>query len=476
MNYAIPEQKVAFNIVSIQQPGELLWKDYYNNFKGQKTSIKADGMLSLSGDASFSLHANLDIFQTGDYSFMMKGNKNDWSLKAVAAKVSHKNIIEKIFKEYLSNTSSGLKGFSATGYSSLNTIIWRKNGTTYVTGQYTMTDTAIHAPDMQFSIGSISAILPLDFVHPSSARQDSTAGLLGNIRFQNIQRKRLAIDTVRIPVMIAQNRLAVPEPVIIPFFLGKIHIYNIVADDLLSPDMQLKFGLTIENINLGRMTKKFLDVELPGAVNADFGMMKYQQNRLLSEGTAKINVFDGEIIAKNFFAEDITKPSRKIGGDIFFQNINLEKMTRKIPVGSMSGIIQGSLQAFVMEYGQPASFVLEIESVKKSGIEQEISADAIENISVLGTGAGSVLSRGVTKYFKNFPYSKIGIRCVLRNDQFRINGTLMEDGTEYLIRRGFFRGVDVVNQNPENAISFRDMVERLNRMSKPVNSEEIQIQ
>ena len=132
----------------------------------------------------------------------------------------------------------------------------------------------------------------------------------------------------------------------------------------------------------------------------------------------------------------------------------------------MTGVIQGSLKNFAMEYGEPASFVLDLESVPKRGVAQSISTDAIQSISILGTGAGSALNRGITQLFREYPYSKIGLRCVLKNDQFSVNGTIHEGGKEYLVRRGLFRGVDVVNQNPDNVISFRDMEERLKRISR----------
>jgi hypothetical protein len=243
-----------------------------------------------------------------------------------------------------------------------------------------------------------------------------------------------------------------------------------MVDDLLSPDKQVRFGLKMENINLGSLTQNLLEVEMPGTINADFGVMRYQNNRMASEGTAVINVFDGEIKASNFFAQDITLPSRKFGGDVAFQDINLEQLTGKIAIGRMSGNLRGSLKGFMMEYGQPSGFILEVESIKKKGVKQQISSDAINNISILGAGVGGVLGRGITKYFKNFPYRKIGFRCVLKNDRFMVNGTIIEGDTEYLVRRGLFRGVDVINQNRNNVISFRDMEERIKRILRPAEA------
>lgn len=58
----------------------------------------------------------------------------------------------------------------------------------------------------------------------------------------------------------------------------------------------------------------------------------------------------------------------------------------------------------------------------------------------------------------------MGIICILENDVFTLRGKIHEGGKEYLIRKVFLRGIDVVNQNLDNNISFRDMKERINRI------------
>ena len=74
------------------------------------------------------------------------------------------------------------------------------------------------------------------------------------------------------------------------------------------------------------------------------------------------------------------------------------------------------------------------------------------------------LAGAFASFFKTFPYEKIGIRASLENDVFKINGTIKERGTEYLVKRGAFSGVNIVNQNPDNRISFKDMVNRIKRI------------
>ena len=470
LQYAAPEQKLAFDIRSEQRDGEYLWGKYYSNLAGQKAFLAADGNFFLSSDRHFRLNGSLDIFQTGDYSFSAGGKKNDWAIQLKAASVSHGKLVDTFLKEYLKELSPGLANLSVTGTSSLEAIIRHDGAATTIAGTYRMTGTTLDAPDMQLTIQQIAADLPFDLVYPSPGKRTPLSPVPGFIRFQTIQRKRLTIDSLQIPVIIAQNMLEVPEPVGIPFFGGEIHLYYVQVDDVLAPT-RYRFGVKIDNVDLGRMTRRLAGTEYPGVINAGLGVMRYENNRIASEGRAVIRVFGGEVEATNLFAENIASSSRKIGGDITFRNINLGEVTRKIAIGKMTGIIQGSLRNFVMEYGQPASFILEVESVEMRGVEQRISTDAIQTISILGTGAGSALNRGIASFFKEYPYSKIGFRCVLNNDQFSVSGTIHEGGKEYLVRRGFLRGVDVVNQNPDNVISFKDMQERIERISRPSQAE-----
>ncbi|MGD0264169.1 MAG: hypothetical protein ABSD47_04320 [Candidatus Methylomirabilota bacterium] len=475
LQYA-PEQKLTFNIRSEQADGEYLWGKFYSNLSGQKASLAADGTLFFGRDPRFDLNGSLDVFQTGEYSFSADGTTHDWGARITVAGVSHEALLQKLLKDYLKELSPGLATLSITGTSSLETVIRHDRAATSIAGTYLMAGATLKAPDMPLDIQEIAVDLPFDLVSPSSGRSaPSSPARPGFIRFKTIQRKRLSIDDLQIPLTIAQNTLDIPEPVVVPFFGGHIRLYGVQVDDVLSP-VRNRFGVKIENVDLGRMTRRLMGTEYPGTINADLGVMHYENNRIASEGRAVIHVFGGEIEATNFFAENITASSRRFGGDITFRNINLEEVTRKIAIGKMAGIIQGSLKNLVVEYGQPASFTLEVESVEARGITQQISMDAIQNISILGTGAGSALNRGITQFFKEYPYSKIGFRCVLNNDQFSVNGTIHEDGKEYLVRRGFLRGVDVVNQNPNNVISFKDMEERTERIFRSPQAEPVGVE
>ena len=236
-------------------------------------------------------------------------------------------------------------------------------------------------------------------------------------------------------------------------------------DDVLAP-ARCRLALSVEGVELELLTRRLLGTEYPGVVEADLGAVTCEKGRVDSAGKVVVHAFGGRIEATGLFAESLASSARRFGADIAFREISLGEVTRRIEVGRMSGVVRGSLTNFSMEYGQPASGVLEIESVERPGVEQWVSVEAIQSISILGTGAGSALNRGLTRFFKRYPYSRIGIRCVLRNDRLTIRGTIHERGTEYLVRRAFLRGVDVVNQNPDNVISFKDLQERIGRIQR----------
>jgi hypothetical protein len=465
MKSAAPERKLAFRIRVEQRDGEFLWGTYYNNLAGRRASLTTDGTAAWDGSPRFELDGTLDLFRTGAYAFEGGGTASDWGIQVKAADVSHARFVDTFAREYLKGVSPRLANLSVGGASSLEATVRHAGGAVTVSGTYRTNGTSLSAPELQFAIGEIAAHVPFELAYPPSA-QAPPPREPGVVILRAIQRRRLVVENLRIPLVVSRNRLDVSEPIVIPQFGGTVHLYGLQVDDVLFPS-RYRFGVKIIDVDLGRMTRRLTGVEYPGSVNADLGMMRYENNRIESEGRAVIAVFGGEVEATDLFAENIASVSRRMGGNIAFRNISLEELTRKIAIGKMTGIVQGSLRDFVLEYGEPASFVLELESVERRGVAQSISMDAIQSISVLGTGADSALSRGVTQFFREYPYSKIGLRCVLKNDQFAVNGTIHDRGKEYLVRRGLLRGVDVVNQNPQNVISFRDMAERVKRLSRP---------
>jgi hypothetical protein len=469
LRYAPADEKLAFELRSQGGGGEYLRGTYYNDFTGRTVSLESEGAVFL-GARRYRASGTLDLFQTGAYRFHATGDAAESTLRLDAQGVSHARLLDVLLGEHLKTRSPGLGDLSVSGTSSLEATVRRRGGTTTIAGTYRVLDATLDAPAMSLAVRDLAMEVPFDLAYPSPDPAGARPGPPGHLSVRAVRWAPLEVADLRVPVIVAGNALEVPEAVTLPVLGGAIHLYGLRIDDLLSP-ARYQFGVKIDGVDLGELTRRVVGTEYAGTVYADLGSMTYEGGRVASEGRAAIIVFGGEIEVRNFFAENLWSASRKLGGDVVFERIDLEQVTSRIALGKVTGIIRGSLTGVVMEFGQPARFVLEVESVPVRGVPQRISTEAIQSISVLGTGAEGALNRGITRLFREYPYSEIGFRCVLHNDRFTVRGTIHEGGKEYLVRRGLLRGVDVVNQNPENVISFRDMQERLQRITRPAQVE-----
>jgi hypothetical protein len=277
---------------------------------------------------------------------------------------------------------------------------------------------------------------------------------------------RGTVNDLHIPVSLSQNSLTIHSSVTLPFFGGIISVSDLSGKSIVSSDRKFHFGLQARDIDLASLTHSAGDI--PCRLQAEFTEVRYEGGIWTATGKVSAQIFGGVVEAANLHGKDIFVSSRRVGADIHFRDIDLEGLSSALKFGKMTGSLEGQMRNFEMEYGQPARFVLDVDSVERKGVDKKISVDAVENITILGTGSEgmeSILKSGINRFFKEYPYSRLGIRCTLENDVFTVRGKIVEDGVEYLIRKGFLRGIDVVNMNPNNTISFKDMQERVNRIS-----------
>ncbi len=185
--------------------------------------------------------------------------------------------------------------------------------------------------------------------------------------------------------------------------------------------------------------------------------------------------FKGQILG-DFFGGGLTLDGLRITDPfsaerrVMFQaaipGLDLGRVTSAVPFGDITGIVDVSLRDVAISYGQPESFSLGILSVPRKGVSRKFSLKAVDNLSVISSGGRATppSASWLMKFVSGFNYSRIGIACSLRNDVFTLQGTIIEGGVQYLVRRSTFFGIDVVNAKPVNTISFKDMIGRLERV------------
>jgi len=102
------------------------------------------------------------------------------------------------------------------------------------------------------------------------------------------------------------------------------------------------------------------------------------------------------------------------------------------------------------------------ETVEQPGVPRTVDVKAINNLSILGTGAGTnVFDRGLQRFFDHYRYQRLGVEIRLDNDVLSLRG-LEKRGEKELFMKGRFPfSIDIVNAQPGRTVSFQAMLSRL---------------
>jgi hypothetical protein len=285
---------------------------------------------------------------------------------------------------------------------------------------------------------------------------------------QSLELPLLPAQPIDIPLRAAPDRLTTPSPLSLKVAGGQIELGRIILLNPFSGSPDLDTKITIKEIDLGPWLSRIWPGSLQGSVRGKLDPVRWEGGTLLTKGEIVADLFDGQITLSNIGGTRSLSLAPIIQLDAVWEGLNLAEMTRDTAFGKIEGSLRGSVKGLEIADGQPQKFVLFTETVKKKDVPQKISVQAVDNIAQIGGGASpfSGVTGTFVSLFKELPYEKIGLKASLENDLFKINGTIKENGREYLVKKGGFSGVDVIIGSPgSNTISFKDMVKRIKRVT-----------
>ena len=251
----------------------------------------------------------------------------------------------------------------------------------------------------------------------------------------------------------------------VPVLGGRLVLGPARVADPLSPAFRLQVPARLEDVDLSRVRPA--GVPLQGSLSGDLGPVRVDMARLEAPGVLSGRFFGGELAVSGLAVDRPLDQGRVVGIDrAEVRGLDLERLSVALDAGRVTGRMDVGLDHAAVAWGQPQRMDLRVESVETPGVRQLVSLKAVNAISVIGTGSG-LTDVGVgmfASFFKEFAYDSIGISCSLHNDVFRVRGLIHSAGVEYLIKKPLFFGINVVNRNPDNRISFSDMMERVGRV------------
>jgi hypothetical protein len=291
-----------------------------------------------------------------------------------------------------------------------------------------------------------------------------TIGLFDTARFQ--------LRNQEIGLRLQHNTYTL-DPLRLPLVDGIVLVSDAAVQSPFSNDPQISGRIALRDIHLGKLQLLPPPYALTGILASEGLMIKGNKKRLDSSGKVTVDLFEGQAMASGFSMESPLSPFRRLKCNLKFEAIDLEKLTKAFSFGRVTGKLNGSIEELSISNGQADAFALELQSVAVKGVPRTVSFNAVEDIQTISAGAEqrSGLPFGLDRFISDLSYNQIGIKCVLSNDVFKINGTIHKDQKEYFVSRGGFSGINVINMNPDNQISFKDMMERVKRVAEKREAE-----
>jgi len=247
---------------------------------------------------------------------------------------------------------------------------------------------------------------------------------------------------------------ALTKPAKLPVFDGAIAIDNFAMGNLGAPNMEVSFKGAVEPISMPLLAKAFGWPEFSGTIAAAIPGVRLKDNVLTFDGNVESQVFGGRIVGSNIRLQDPLGNFPQFFADVRARDLDLELVTRTFEVGTITGKLEADVLGLELFAWTPQAFDARLETPKGDKSRRRISAKAVSSLSNVGGGGGGVvaaLQSGVLRFFDDYSYEKLGIRCRLRGDVCEMSGVEPAPNGYYIVKGSGLPRIDIVgNQGRVN--------------------------
>ena len=213
------------------------------------------------------------------------------------------------------------------------------------------------------------------------------------------------------------------KPLRIPTMGGALLLKQLELNDFGTESASGLLDAELEPIQLGRLTSAFGWPAFSGSLSGQLPLLQYDGGVITVGGSLTASAFDGHIEFANLRLEEPIGLAPRLYGDLRVRRLDLEQLTDTFSFGLIQGRLSGDVSGLEMTAWRPVAMDLHLYTPPGDPARRRISQRAVENLaSVGGGGAAAALSTGFMKFFEEFSYSSIGIRCVLKDGTCTMSG------------------------------------------------------
>ena len=468
---SLPLKEAKINLSAEASGFEILMGGFYGSFKDKSLHSSLKGLYNADDDSIIITDSELGISEIG--TLMVSGKLSNitgqpyFNTEIKLAELSNKKAFELFLRDTFQESYPILAGLNVSGKTSFNLSAKGIREKFILRGNLETNETDITAISSDLSVTGVNISLPIDISYPEAAPSSTKEPVhFGSLKINDISWGGLNIKNLNVYPVINRNSLIFKEDISIPVFGGEVALRGVTYNDLFRPERRLSLSIDVDGIDLEKLSAALAMPRLSGNLSGSIHEARFAGSTLSTDGEIILKLFEGEVRLHNFSINNFPGKTPSIKTSVDIKRINLGGLTSAFEFGNITGIINGYINDLVITDGQAEQFDASIESIREKRTQQWISVDALENISVLGSGSStSMLNKGIYSLFKKYRYEKIGFKGSLRNDNLLLSGIEGEGGKQYLVKGGAIPPkVDVISYNQN--ISFQEMVKRLKRIKQ----------
>jgi len=214
----------------------------------------------------------------------------------------------------------------------------------------------------------------------------------------------------------------------------------------------IRFGLAVDQLDVGQLAHALGLPAFQGSLTGKIPNARYSGEKLVFDGGLTMELFGGSVRVSSLSMERPFGVAPSLAADLALDDIDLQALTGVFDFGSISGKLDGRIDALRLVDWTATAFDAELYTDPKPGVRQRISQRAVQNISSVGDSSfTTTLQSRLIGLFDDFGYSRIGISCRLANEVCEMGGlhsagagfTIVDGaGIPHLTVVGFNRLVD----------------------------------
>lgn len=455
-----------FAVASSADAGEAYVEPVYTDLGQGSVTFNAEGHAAADfADVAltrFAVTRGSEIDVSGDLRIAM-GEEQDATLFSGSVELEDSSV-DAIYSGLLQVFLAGtVAGDLQTGGTIAGTLEFDDNELSGL--QLELHDFIAHDDRNRFSVEGLNGIIR--WAGPAS--DIATAGP-SHLSWDSASAWSIRLGQSGIEARVGGGGIELASPARIPTMGGAIVVNRLRLDNLGTEDAGALLDAELEPIELGQLTGAFGWPAFSGFLSGRLPLLQYEGGVVTLGGSLSAKAFDGDIEFANLRLEEPFGLVPRLYGNLTLRQLDLEQLTDTFSFGLIQGRLSGDVTGLELVGWEPVAMDLHLYTPPGDRSRRRISQRAVENLaSVGGGGAAAALSSGFMKFFEEFSYDRIGIRCILEDGTCRMSGAGIAGESEfgqgyYIVKGSGLPRIDVVGYRHQ--VSWSALVKQLDNITK----------